>query len=216
MTPLNSPSASMAVCGSTPTRQGRAQRRRGIQGVVFAALAPLPGCPVSRPLCKRPVREPPGLSIFTCQSPSASAEKRSSRLQQPWRSTGSRCGIFTVANDHAVAGNGAHQVMELGLDAVQIRINIRVVVFKVVQHAHTRAGSAQTWRACRKTPCRIRRPQPRKMRCRHGPNYRSYGVHRQSGSPAPARRVPVSTPACWRWWFCRGCRPPPARSCSRR
>ena len=45
-------------------------------------------------------------------------------------------GVFTIDDQGAVARNDAHQMVELALDRRQVRENVGVVVFQIVQDRH--------------------------------------------------------------------------------
>ena len=67
--------------------------------------------------------------------------------------------IGGVPDDAPAAGHDAYQVMELALDRGEVRVDVGVVELEVVEDQRCAAGSARTWRACRRTPCRTRRPR---------------------------------------------------------
>ena len=151
-----------------------------------------------------------GVSGVACQSPPG--PKRVTGVQQPRSSTPRQVGVGGVHDQPPVARHAAQQLVELPLDGGQVRVDVRVVEFEVVQDRRARPVVQELGALVEKRRVVLvrldhERPAAQARRdaevLRHAADQKA----RRRGRPGPE-----STPAGWRWWSCRGCRPPPARA----
>ena len=114
-----------------------------------------------RPRAPRSARSPPLRRRPRSTAPRAAPRARSPRsgVQQPMASVCAQPLVVGVPDDAAAAGHDAHQVMELALDGGDVRVDVGVIELEVVEDHACAAGSARTWRACRRRRCRTRRPR---------------------------------------------------------
>jgi hypothetical protein len=203
--------ARASLCDAHAAMRGRHDRHHAVVDAVTPGHAPMHLALLHRPHETRQMlshpREafgPPAGLGFTVTS----TEKRSTGVHAPLASTSARLASSAGTINAALAGNGAHQMVELLLDGIQVIENIGVVEFQIVEDGGARRvmdelgalveeGGVVFVGFDHKDTCR--RPVGRWPQ--------SPSARRRSGSPAPVRPAPGSRPPWWWWWSCHACPP---------